>query len=289
MRRQTKATILSFLAAWAFLLAPLAPRLAHAQTGNADIDKGIALYNDLEFAEAVEVLAKAVTKANLSVQELVEGYKYLALACVALGRDDEARTAFRKLLETDRTYRLPRTESQKAQDLFDQVRQSMPEEILVRPVQLTQTASPVRPRRGTPVSVTIAIVDEDKRHDRVVVYHRVRGAKPFSTVQALRAGSGRYNATIPGVFVNPPAVEYYVVALTASGDVLASEGSEKSPQALGVDTEEAAPIYGKWWFWAGIGGVLAAGTITAIALAGGGSTPSNNLADVDLTVGAPEQ
>jgi tetratricopeptide (TPR) repeat protein len=42
-----------------------------------------------------------------------------------------------------------------------------------------------------------------------------------------------------------------------------------------------APIYKKWWFWAGAGAVVAAGVITAVALSSGGTTtPWSNVPDV---------
>lgn len=285
MTTRLKASLLSFVAAWALLVLPVVGRLARAQTGNPDIDRGIALYNDLEYEEAEVVLSKALSKPNLSVQEVTEGYKYLGLTYVALGRDDDARAAFRKLLETDPRYELPRTENPKAIDLFDEVKKSMP--LPPGAVRMTQSASPSSPRRSQPVVVTIGVVDQDGRHSRVMVYHRVKGQRSYSAIKAQAGGAGRYAATISGTFIEPPAIEYYVVAEDAEGRALAQEGTPQEPLLLLVDrrTVETTPVYGHWWFWASIGGLLLAGTLVGVALSGDDATPPpGNTADVTITV-----
>lgn len=284
MRKTTKAAVLSLVAAWALLVSPLLWRVAQAQTGNSDIDRGIALYDDLEYEQAAEVLAAALAQPGLSVQELVEGYRVLALCYVALDRDDEARAAFKKLLEADPSYVLPRTESPKALDLFDEVKQSMPPP--EGAVRMTQSVTPSTPRRGQPLLVAIAVIDQGGRHARVTVYHRVKGQRSYSSIKAQASGAGRYSATISGAFVEPPGVEYYVVAEAADGRALVGEGSAEEPLLVVVDKKGAvaAPIYGKWWFWATIGGLLAAGTIVGLALAGGDPANPDPNATVNITI-----
>lgn len=274
-----------FLAVAAALL--LLARPALAETGNEAIDEGIALYNDLEFEQAIEVLTKALEQSDLSTEELTEGYRHLALAHLALGQDEEAKHAFRMLLVADPRYELARTTSQKARDLFDEVRRSLPpppEE--VKPVRLTQTVSPITPKKHTAVSVSIIVVDPDKRHQKVVINHRVKGQQAYSRIVAMRTAQGRYAATISGAFVKPPGLEYYVAATDAEGKDLAVEGSAARPLTLLVEEEKkvAAPIYARWWFWGAIGAV-AAGTVAILALSGSDST--NPDATVTITVDYP--
>ncbi|MFH0901263.1 MAG: tetratricopeptide repeat protein, partial [Pseudomonadota bacterium] len=210
-----RAGFLSLVAVWSFVVSPiLLASPAAADTGNPEIDHGVSLYNDLEYDQSAKALAKALERRNLSKQERSIGYRHLALSCIALGRDEDAKAAFRRLLEADPKYHLPHTESAKALALFDEVRQSIPEIMAERSVELTQTASPLRPVAGTPIAISIVLVDEQQRHEQVVVYHRQRGAKSYSSVKALRVGVGRYNATIPGTFVTVAGIEYYVVALS---------------------------------------------------------------------------
>lgn len=284
-QKPSSALLVTFMTLGSLWFVLQAEPLAHAQTGNAPLDAAIALYQDLEYEKAVIALSAAVSQPGLSRQELTEGYKYLALSYVALGRDAEAKEAFRKLLEANASYRLPRTESPRALDLFDEVARSMPD---LSPVELSQTASPVSPRKGMPVTVAIAIVDGRGRTDRIVVYYRTRGQKTFSMTRGLRGGAGRFNATIPGTFVNPPSLEYYVVALDRAGRVLAAEGTAASPLQLAVSAGlEEKPIYAKWWFWGGVGAVVAAGVAAGVALSNDGGGPTGGDAIVDVTVTAP--
>lgn len=285
MRRRANAIILSAVAAWALLLLPALARRAAADTGNDAIDKGVAFYNDLEFEQAIATLTAAMQQKNLSRQELTEGYKYLALSHVALSQSGEAKAAFRKLLEANPGYNLSRTESQKALDLFEEVKSSMP---AARVVRLTQTASPTRPKKGQSITVTVAVVDETRAHDHVTVYHRVRGQQKYSSVIALPAGAGRYNATISGAFVSPPAIEYYVAVEAADNHALALEGSETEPMVLLLDKSSGAtPVYARWYFWAGLGTVLVAGAAVGLLLFGGGGVPSDQGVDVTITVNPP--
>jgi tetratricopeptide (TPR) repeat protein len=49
--------------------------------------------------------------------------------------------------------------------------------------------------------------------------------------------------------------------------------------------EAAAPLYKKWWLWAGVGAVVVAGTLTAVALSGGGSAGAPMYHPGDLSPG----
>lgn len=286
MPRITKAIVLSVVAAWSLLIVPALLRApqAFAQTDNPEIERGIALYSDLEYEDAIAVLQRALSQKNLTVKEMTEGYRYLALSHVALGNDDEAKGAFKKLLEANPDFDLPRTENPRALDLFAEVKASMPKRNVI---QLTQTASPTRPRPGSTITVSIVVVDQGKLHDRVIVFHRSRGQKSFSSVTALPAGAGRYNAAIPGAFVSGEAVEYYVVAQADDGTVLATEGTASEPMALGIEAaEKSKPIYATWWFWAGVGTVLLAGAAVGVVLMGDdpGAGPGDDDATVTISV-----
>ncbi len=285
MRNRATALLLSAVAAWALLVLPALMRRAAAETGNAAIDKGVAYYDDLEFEQAISTLTSALQQKNLTRNELIEAYKYLALSHVALSQDAAAKEAFRKLVEVNPAYNLPRTESPRALDLFNEIKSAIPGRNVVR---LTQTASPTRPKRGQPITVSVAVVDEAKAHDHVTVYHRVRGQKAYSSVIALPVAAGRYNATISGSLVSGPAVEYYVAAEAADNTALALEGSDTEPMVLLIDKpSDAKPVYARWWFWAGLGTVLLAGAAVGLVLAGGDGVPQDNGVDVTITVNGP--
>jgi tetratricopeptide (TPR) repeat protein len=57
-------------------------------------------------------------------------------------------------------------------------------------------------------------------------------------------------------------------------------GADLSLATPATPAPEARPLYAKWWFWAGVGAVVAAGTVTTIYLAssgGGTKVPSTSL------------
>jgi tetratricopeptide (TPR) repeat protein len=265
----------------AILIALAMADLAVADpTGNAEIDKGIAEYDDQEYERAVVTLEKALQGKNLTRQELVEGYRTLALSHVALGQDDQARTAFRRLLEVDPRYRLPRTENPRALDLFDEVRASMPEATMAGVVA---KVTPDKPRPGNTLTLALGVDDPEGHATRVTVHYRTRGKKSFSSVNAKKTDEG-WEATISGAFVETPALEYHVVAVGERDAVIAALGSPELPVVLVIAAPGGTtPIYGKWWFWAGIGGAAVA-TTAAILLLGGGADVPEDMVDVTITV-----
>lgn len=283
MPRRIKALLLSTVAAWALLLSPILYRVAVAETGNPDIDAAIALYEDLEYEQAAAALEIALAKQGLSKQEATEGYRYLALSYLALGDEAKARDAFGRLLDVDPRYELPRTENPRAIDLFDEVKAARPPPPAVT---LTSSPSPERPKPGSAITFAIALDGDVAKAVHVHVYHRTRGQKSYSVVSAELI-EGQWTATISGAFVAAPAIEYYVVAEGGKTDgVIGSEGSADTPLVLIVaGSGGAAPIYAKWWFWAGVGGVLVAGAAAALILGADGGTAPNDFVDVTITVG----
>jgi tetratricopeptide (TPR) repeat protein len=272
--------MLTIVAMWALCLSPWLARLAWAETGNAEIDAAIAQYDDLEYQKAADALEKALVKPNLTKQELVEGYRVLGLSYVALGKDEPARTAFKKLLAADPTFQLARTENPHALDLFDEVKAQLP---VAPALQVTAAVSPTRPRAGGTIAITVALAGDASGVKQIVVHHRVQGAKEFSTVTAAHDGAG-FSATIPGTFVAAPAIEYFVTAEGDDGVVLTAQGSVAAPLVVTVEAggRHAKPVYARWWFWGGIGAV-AAGSIAAFLLLGGSHSTSTD-STVTITV-----
>lgn len=251
---------------WAIATVAVLAGTAAAQNIAPEVQKGIALYDDLEYDKAVTALEAALGAPNLDDASKIEGYKYLALSHVALRRPNEAKDAFRRLLEIDRTYQLARSESQTARDLLDEIREAMPHEI-----EIHQTPSPAKPKAGSPFRVDIEVRDRDGVHRGVILYHRTRGAKDYSVVQAAPLGEGRYTATVSGAFVQQPGLDYYVVTTSASGRELSRTGSPEAPLQVVVDKATTAgndggSVLSSPWFWAGTGAVVIGGAVAGFLL-----------------------
>jgi tetratricopeptide (TPR) repeat protein len=231
----------------------------------------------LEYEQAVELLAKALEATDLPSSARTEGYKYLALTQVATGKENDARDSFRKLLEIDRKFQLSRTENPKARELLEEVRLSMPNEIAI-----TQQLSPSSPKAQSPITIDISVTDEDRLHRGVVVFHRTKGQKKYSTTQAVAIGGGQYAATIAGAFVATPQLEYYVRATASDGRALAEVGSADTPLAIVVaeatksaaTTSDGGSIFGKWWFWTGAAAVVGGSVAAFVILSDDSSGPA---------------
>lgn len=254
-----------------------------AQDVSPDIRKGIELYEDLEYDDAVAALVSALAAPEIDKPSKIEGYKYLALSYVALRKPNDARDAFRRLLEIDRKYQLERSESRTARDLLAEVRDAMPHELSIR-----QTPSPAIPRAGSPFKVDIKITDEDEMHRGVVLYHRKQGAEEFSAVQAAPLGQGQYTATVSGAFVEQPGLQYYVATTSGTGRVLASAGSADKPLSVVVTraariVSPGGSVFSSPWFWAGTGAVVVGGAAAAFFLLRSDDPPAPG-AQINLVV-----
>ena len=212
MRGRSVAVLV--VAVWALLALPALRAYADSP---AEITAAIALYDDLEYEQAIVALDAALAQPGLTPAQVASAQRYRLLSFVALGREADARAAARALLAVDRDYELPRTESQRALDIVSEERAALPAVVVeARPVTLTQSASPATPKRGTPVVIRATVSDPGARSQRVVVHHRIRGEQGYSTMRARRLGPGSFEAVVPGAFVRAPALEYYVCLLYTS-------------------------------------------------------------------------
>lgn len=256
----------------------------------ATIARGIALYNDLEYEKAITVLEKALEDPPGDTDETVEGYKTLALSYMALGQEEKALETFKQLLQIKADYQLPKTLSKQARSLFDKARAAIPKPEPPPSLTLSHRIEPLHPKPGAAVSMKVQVSNDDQDlHRRVVVFHRTRGSSDYSSVWAEPTSTdGEYTVTISGAAVAAPALEYYLAAVDETGGVVAELGSKSEPLALviGKESAGATPIYGKWWFWAGLGGAVVAGIVIATTVGGddGGAGAS-----VTITVNPPAQ
>src|SRR5262249_19709345 len=101
-----------------------------------------------------------------------------------------------------------------------------------------------------------------------------------SSVTARRVDNGRYEIILPGMLVQPPALEFYVAAEDEQGGKIGLLGSAQVPLSMEVTEPEGKPFYAEWWFWTGIGAAVALGVVTAFAPSGGSNAPPGNTGTV---------
>jgi tetratricopeptide (TPR) repeat protein len=237
----------------------------------ADVDSplvknGLSAYGDLDYAKAVQLLEQARGE-SLTREEKLVTYRTLGMAYVALGKIDEAKKDFKRLLRIDPSSTLDRSVAPKVRAIFEEAKSEVAVSggaLKTTLPTITPTLEPPAPRQGSPVVVRVDYPGGVAR--KMTLYFRKSGDGAFSRATVAGDGNGHFSATIPGADLQPSSLEYHIVLLDDAGAAVAGAGTLGSPLAVGV-VEKKKPVYKKAWFWGVLGGVVAAGAVgTALAL-----------------------
>ncbi len=254
----------------AVVLVGVAPSAARAQEGNPLIAVGQEQYDDLRFEEALQTMSAALVRAGNTEQDLATIYRLLAFTYLALGREEEAAGAYRKLLAIRQDYSPGSDVAPRFREFFARVgeqweaegRPGLPPPA---PVGILHR-SPPQADRGEAIELSAEIEDPSGRVASVVLAYR-QGSDDVFTRLDTRFADGRYVATIPGDDVSPPLVEYYFEGLDATGLPVASRGDVAAPLRVAVPAPSSS-IFAQWWFWVGAGALVAGAVVAGILLAG---------------------
>jgi hypothetical protein len=251
------------------LALPLAALVvcAAAPAARADVDsplvkKGLAAFADLDYAKAVELLEQARAE-SLTREEKVVTYGTLGRAYAALGRNDDAKKLFRLLLRVDPSATLDRSVAPKVRAIFEDAKgEAATSGRGLAPAlpSLTPQLEPLSAREGRPISVRVDYPGGVAH--KMTVYYRKGGDPGYSRLTVPGDANGRFEATVPGLSVAPPSLEYHIVLLDDAGGEIAAAGTLGAPLVVAV-TRKKTPVYGKGWFWGVLGGVAAAGAVAA--------------------------
>jgi tetratricopeptide (TPR) repeat protein len=113
-------------------------------------------------------------------------------------------------------------------------------------------------------------------------------AQPSPPPQPVPAATAKAQPSPPPEPILPPASNPFLPAdqptaqqpLATPQHALQPAGLDLTAAAPGKEDPAASPIYEKWWFWTGVGAVVVAGAVTAVALSssgGGTANPSSTL------------
>jgi hypothetical protein len=242
--------------------ALLAAAPARAAVESELIKSGVQAYEDLEYPKAIDLLTRALHE-TLTREEKIVTYRTLGFAHAALNQMDAARVDFENLLRVSPSLELDRTVAPRVRAVFEKAKAAvatghttMGEQALRIP-EVEATVDPAAPREGRAITVAVPTAGAA---ERMALFHRARGQEVFSRVESRADEHGRFAATVPGLEVRAPGLEYYVELLDDGGAVVARSGSFASPLSADVAIYKK-PLYKKAWFWGVIGGVVAAGAI----------------------------
>ena len=149
---------------------------------------------------------------------------------------------------------------------------------------------------GKPIEISARITDDLGEVAFPRVYFRRVGETKYSVVTLRRAGE-RYAASIPTMAVTTDGVEYYIEAFDSRGNGPAQHGSAEAPHRVEVAAAASRPArpappatrpwYTRWWVWTLVGGVVVAGTVTAVAVAVTGDDDGGDGVGVEVSAPLP--
>jgi tetratricopeptide (TPR) repeat protein len=259
---------------------------AHAAIESELVRQGIAAYNDLEYPRAIDLLHKALQE-TLTRDEKIVTFQTLAFAHVALGKHDDAVKDFESLLRIDGRFELDRTISPRVRSVFEEARGRVATQGPAADAgghelaALHPMVTPARIKEGE--AVTIAAAYPGGVASSVELFYRARGRDVFAKLKSPVDTAGNFSVTVPGMHVESPALEYYLVVLDESGASVALAGTLGRPLAVDV-VGRKRPVYTKGWFWGVIGGVavVGAGVATAVVLTTRSSVSSSTPATISI-------
>ena len=258
-----------FVATWA---TPLAAR---ADIDSPLVKQGLTAYATLDYARAITLLEQA-RHDSLTRDEKVATYRTLGMSYVAVGQPTPAKTCFQHLLRIDPSIELDRSVAPKVRAVFEEAKADAATSAHAMAPALPTVApqiAPATPHEGRPVTVHVVYPGGVAR--KMTVYFRKPGDAQFSRASVDASAAGTFDATVPGLAVQPPSLEYHVVLLDDAGASVAAAGSLGQPLSVAV-ARAVRPVYKRGWFWGVIGGVAAAGAIAtglALGLPRGSSAP----------------
>jgi hypothetical protein len=222
---------------------------------------GVALAREASFPSSVAALEQARTKGGLSAAESADCAYWLATGYLAMGSTQAARRELRALISDSPGYELPPFTSPKVAALYHEVKEELEKAPRLR-------ALPPKQRREG-----LSLYFEPSRTGGTAygaVYWRWQGESRWNEVALVHLGGGE-NLTARLDLQRGGTLEYW--AEMRAPDGMASAGTRERPLELPVTAPvfavESAPapvapprkdsIAKKWWLWASLGAISAAG------------------------------
>jgi hypothetical protein len=264
------------LVAWTLALLTWALAAGALAQSNPLIARGQQEFDELRFEEALQTLSAALVRTGNTRDDEARIYRLLAFTYHALGRLEEASGAYAGMLARDPDFEPGASVAPRVRTFFAEARTrwesaGRPGVEPPRPVNIAHR-SPPQAERGQQVELSADVDDPGRRVDRLVLAYRQGTQAVFQRLDARRT-DGRYVATIPGLAIAPPLVEYYFEAVDAQGLPIAARGDVAAPLRIAVPAPATAggSIVEEWWFWTIIGAVTVGAVVTGVVV---GTQPS---------------
>ena len=236
-------------------------------------------YNDQEYQQVVGLTVAVLGTVGASVDQKVEANELLGLSQLILGRDEQARQAFTRLLRLRPGHRLrDPSGSPKLRSFFAAVKRAMP----LTEAAVLRLSSPPAARAGSRLLLRASMRGVRWQGHRALLRWRRGGELTWQAVRARRQGGDKIQAAL----LLPASgraymLEYYLELLDAKGRRVATAGQPGRPLSARVAATRRASggtsLVRKWWFWVAVGAVVVGGTTAGIVALSNEEAPRGNL------------
>jgi len=173
--------------------------------------------------------------------------------------DDERRAtaAFDMLLALDPSHFLSYTLSPKATFVFEKVRN----DTRARGVPALDVNWPRGQRVGAPVPLDLEVVADPKRFlRRATLFVRAHGEPSWRAADIALANPAERHVVLPAIEATRPiSLELYLRAYDDRGNEVLTWADPGRPREIPLRYDPPTPWYRRTWFYAAVGGVVAAG------------------------------
>jgi hypothetical protein len=253
-----------------FLLTLAVALSAEAQSGA--LPQAEEAYQNIDFDGVHTHATAALREGGHSRDELIRIYELLGVSASALGREDEARDYFVRMLGLDRDAQLDESVPPRLRDPYLEARgvwAARPGRLALE-VNLDRAASALR----------VQLTDPSQMGARLMVYSRLEGEAQFQPHEG--AAQSVTQVSVPGA-AQADRVEYYVELLDQHRNIVLSEGTAFQPRTVGRERlapGAAAPsgpsVFEEPAFW----------IVTVFVLAAAGAVTGALIADERSRIGA---
>ena len=255
-----------------FFIAAPARADVDAQTIEQYLVRGKQLFDELDYAGAIQTLAPVTRDARATRAQRLRALELTALAHFIRNDQSAARATFERILDIDPGYQLRDTsDSPKIRQFFEDLKKQLIPGFDPTAGADLEHAAPTAGTAGRTIELDVRALRGADRVFEIVLATRRRGELAYKLAPATPRGGAQWRArVVPDLSPKPYVLEYYVEARDAGGGALARIAAPDSPLEIAlaagtVETRRATPWYGRWYVIAGAA-VVAAG-LTGLAVA----------------------
>jgi hypothetical protein len=221
-----------------------------------DLERGLELFERLEYDRAIVVLQRALARPTLPLDERARALETVAFAYSVLDDRPSAERAFQSLLDVDPRYEVPASRSPRLRQAFQAAKQAW--------------------TRGRVVEIEVRLTDDEVHLELTGDPERRRAVRVVTTPVegADAAGEARVIACVGARCDAPRPREGFVV------EVLDHRGARLAVSA--PQPPRPRPPEGTTWLWVALGAAAALGGAIAIGVAAQPQPPEGTLGRLPL-------